>query len=57
MIQYKCPDCGGLVVVSCITMIPPITVYRCQSCPYRHEIKGKLITITAPSLPKGDQNG
>ena len=51
MIQYKCPQCGANVDVFILTSIPAITLYKCTSedCSYRHEEKGSIVEVTAPS--------
>lgn len=39
MIIYTCHKCGGDIYHTCVCTIPPIDVWTCYNCGWRHEEK------------------
>lgn len=57
MILYTCPNCGADLSPEVLTMMPPITAFRCYKCGYRAEEKSWMAIVRIPYLEKGENRG
>jgi len=57
MIIFTCPKCGADLSPEVLTMMPPITVFRCYKCGYRAEEKSWMAVVRIPYREKEEKDG